>query len=473
MSMTVKPYPNYKDAGVSWLGKIPAHWQVQPGFSVFRPKQQKNTGMVETVVLSLSYGRIIVKPEEKLHGLVPTSFETYQIIEPGDIVIRPTDLQNDKTSLRVGLVRDRGIITSAYLCLRVAGPIIPEYGYLLLHTYDLKKIFYGMGSGLRQNLDFTDLKRMPVIVPPHEEQERIVAFLDNLDRHVNRFIRDKRRLIALLNEQKQAIIRRVVTRGLDPTILLKPSGVEWLGEVPAHWKIVKLGHRFRCTSGLTPSRGSSSYFGGEIPWVRTGELTNSDIKKTQEHITREAVEIYSMNLLPKDTLLIAMYGQGQTRGRTGLLKIEATTNQACLAILPNYQVAYPKYVQYWFISQYSHLRYISESRNATQPNLNGQMIKNQRLLLPPVDEQVRLVEDIEEKTQQVDTAITRCQREIELIREYRVRLITDVVTGKLDVRSMKLPTVDEMGAPDEPLMDDAVEEGGELELVEEGTYADN
>ena len=223
-----------------WLGEIPAHWRVQPGFSTFRQKQQKNVGLVESTVLSLSYGRIIVKPVEKLHGLVPASFETYQIVNPGDIIVRPTDLQNDWTSLRVGIARDRGIITSAYLCLQPIAALSPDYLFYLLHSYDLLKVFYGMGSGLRQNLDFSDLKRMPVVVPPPSEQAAIVRFLEHIDRRVNRFVSAKRRLVALLNEQKQAIIHRAVTRGLDPDVQLKPSGVAWLGDVPEHWAVKKL-----------------------------------------------------------------------------------------------------------------------------------------------------------------------------------------------------------------------------------------
>jgi len=109
------PYPAYKDSGVPWLGKVPEHWEVLPGHGCFVERKQPNIGLMETTVLSLSYGRIVVKPEDKLRGLVPASFETYQIVDPGDIVCRPTDLQNDQNSLRFGLVRNRGIITSAYM----------------------------------------------------------------------------------------------------------------------------------------------------------------------------------------------------------------------------------------------------------------------------------------------------------------------------------------------------------------------
>jgi type I restriction enzyme R subunit len=247
----LKPYAEQKNAGVSWLGKVPAHWEIKPGFAAYREKQQKNRGLVEKRVLSLSYGRIVIKSEEKLHGLVPESFETYQVVNPGDIIIRSTDLQNDWNSLRIGLVRDRGIITSAYICLNMVGPLLPEYGYQQLNAFDLMKVFYGMGSGLRQNLDFSDFKRMPILIPTHEEQSAIVRFLDNTNGRIERAIQAKNKLIALLNEQKRAIIQRAVTRGLDPHVSLRPSGIPWLGDIPSHWEISRVKNEFRC---LNPPR---------------------------------------------------------------------------------------------------------------------------------------------------------------------------------------------------------------------------
>ncbi len=273
----LKPYPFYKDSGVPWLREIPGHWGLNPGFSTFKQKQCKNTRMIETTVLSLSYGRIVVKPVERLHGLVPASFETYQVVNPGEIIIRPTDLQNDWNSLRVGIARNRGIITSAYLCLKTVGPLIPDYGYLLLHAYDLKKIFYGMGSGLRQNLDFTDLKRMPVLIPPREEQSAIAAFLAYADHRINRLIRAKRRLIELLNEQKRAIIHRAVTRGLDPNVRLKPSGVEWLGDVPEHWKVRRIKQVSKILRGKFSHRprNDPDMYDGPYPFIQTGDVSRA------------------------------------------------------------------------------------------------------------------------------------------------------------------------------------------------------
>jgi type I restriction enzyme, S subunit len=175
MSLPLKPYPSYKDSGVAWLGPVPEHWEVRPGKACYREKKDANTGLKETTVLSLSYGQVVVKPEERLHGLVPASFETYQIIEPGDLVIRPTDLQNDQNSLRFGMSQHRGIITSAYMCFITTDVMDHQYGHLLLHSYDLKKVFYGLGSGLRQNLDWQDFKYLPCCVPPLLERVSKVA----------------------------------------------------------------------------------------------------------------------------------------------------------------------------------------------------------------------------------------------------------------------------------------------------------
>jgi type I restriction enzyme S subunit len=148
MISELKPYGKYRDSGLQWLGPIPEHWEARPAFNVFVPNRERNRGLKERTVLSLSYGRIIIKPTEKVRGLVPESFETYQIVNPGDIVLRTTDLQNDHASLRVGMVRNRGIITSAYLALCVKPGLTPEFGYQFLNVWDSTKAIYGHGSGL-------------------------------------------------------------------------------------------------------------------------------------------------------------------------------------------------------------------------------------------------------------------------------------------------------------------------------------
>ena len=205
-----------KPSGVEWLGHIPAHWRQLPGKVCYRERKKVlNTGMRENTVLSLSYGQIVVKPPEKLHGLVPASFETYQIVDPSDIIVRPTDLQNDWNSLRFGLCRHHGIITSAYMCLHTKDVVSREYGYLLLHAYDLKKVFYGLGSGLRQNLRWSDFKYLPCLVPPLPEQEAIAEYLDKETTNIDTVLDGTRREIELLQEYRTVLIADVVSGKVD------------------------------------------------------------------------------------------------------------------------------------------------------------------------------------------------------------------------------------------------------------------
>ncbi len=209
------PTVRLKPSGVEWLGDIPEHWGLLPGLAVLREKKDKNAGLRETRVLSLSYGQIIIKPVEKLRGLVPESFETYQIVNPGEIIIRPTDLQNDQRSLRVGLVRDTGIITSAYLCLKTLPIVTCEYAYQLLNAYDVQKVFYQLGSGTRQNLKFADFKRLPILIPPEPEQVAIVAFTSAETMNIAATIYRATREISLLREYRTRLIADVVTGKLD------------------------------------------------------------------------------------------------------------------------------------------------------------------------------------------------------------------------------------------------------------------
>lgn len=204
-----------KPSGIPWLGDVPEGWEVKPLLACYKERNTKNSGMVETTVLSLSYGRIIVKPLEKLRGLVPESFETYQVVDPGNIIVRSTDLQNDQKSLRIGIARDRGIITSAYMCLQTIGGMTSEFGYQILNTYDLLKIIYGYGSGLRQNLGFADIRRMPVPLPPTDEQTEIVEFLTQATEEASRAIEHMGNEIALIQEFRTRLIADVVTGKLD------------------------------------------------------------------------------------------------------------------------------------------------------------------------------------------------------------------------------------------------------------------
>ena len=200
-----------KDSEVGWIGEIPESWEIVPGFTVYKENKTKNTGMKDDRVLSLSYGKIVVKPKEKLTGLVPESFETYQIVKPRDIIIRCMDLQNDQTSLRTAISINDGIITSAYLNLNVINTFNSEYLHYYLHSLDITKVLYKFGSGLRQNLSYEDFKRLSIAQPPKQEQQQIVDFIRNQTSKIDNAIDLQQKPIDKLKEYKNTLIDSVVT----------------------------------------------------------------------------------------------------------------------------------------------------------------------------------------------------------------------------------------------------------------------
>lgn len=435
MIADLKPYPAYKDSGLAWLGQVPEHWELRPAFGAFVPNKERNLGLREKTVLSLSYGRIVIKPPEKLHGLVPESFETYQIVNPGDIVVRTTDLQNDHTSLRMGMVRNRGIITSAYLALHPKPGINPDFGFQFLHVWDTSKAIYGYGAGLRQSLGFSDFKRMPVVVPSPEEQAAIVRFLDWANARLDRTIRAKRQVIALLTEQKQAIIHRAVTRGLDPNVPLKPSGIAWLGDIPAHWEV-------RCAKQVCSAiidcknRTPDLIDGGAFTVVRTTNIKQGKFNPKGSYAT--------------DLRNFTIWTQrGAPRVGDVFFTREAPVGEACMVPdIPNlcmgqrmmYFRPNPKLLDGEF---FLHTIYGPVVRTYIQVEVNGSTVGHLRLgqvtaiplLWCPLDEQREIVAHIAKESKPQETAISRLSREIDLLREYRTRLVADVVTGKLDVRA--------------------------------------
>lgn len=204
-----------KTSGINWVHEIPNDWSILFLSQVAEEQCIKNKGMLENNLLSLSYGRIIKKDINTTEGLLPASFEGYQIIYPGNIILRLTDLQNDHKSLRTGLVKEKGIITSAYTCLKVHDNILPEFLRLQLHTADLCKVFYGMGGGVRQSIGYKDIRRMLIFVPSIKEQEQIVAEINEKCEPIQNCCESISIEVATLQELKNRLISDVVTGQID------------------------------------------------------------------------------------------------------------------------------------------------------------------------------------------------------------------------------------------------------------------
>lgn len=207
----LNPDVEMKDSGIEWVGNIPAHWDVRPLYYYFAERKKKNYLGQEQNLLSLSYGKVIRKDINTSEGLLPDSFNGYNIIEPGDIVLRLTDLQNDKRSLRTGLVKEHGIITSAYVTLKAAKEVVPEYFHYLLHAYDVMKVLYNMGNGVRQGLNYSELSKMHIVAPPIDEQKNIAAYLDAKCKEIESIIESKKQQLTVIDSYKKSLIYEYVT----------------------------------------------------------------------------------------------------------------------------------------------------------------------------------------------------------------------------------------------------------------------
>ena len=201
-----------KDSGIEWIGEIPEGWEIKYFVQLFSQVKNKNIGLREKNLLSLSYGKIKQKSIETVGGLLPDNFEGYNIIDRNDIVLRLTDLQNDQHSLRVGLSHERGIITSAYCSIRVRGAESPNYLYYYLHTFDIAKGFYGMGSGVRQGLNWDGLKYIKILLPPQYEQDRISVFLNQKTLEIDSMLSKTISSIEEYKKFKQSVITQAVTK---------------------------------------------------------------------------------------------------------------------------------------------------------------------------------------------------------------------------------------------------------------------
>lgn len=229
-----------KDSGIEWIGDSPIDWNKFTIGQLFEQVKQKNTGLIEKNLLSLSYGQIKRKDINSGNGLLPESFEGYNIIEKDDIVLRMTDLQNDKTSLRQGIAEERGIITAAYITMRAIHKVSPRFVYYQLYGFDVSKGYYGMGSGVRQGVNWKDIKKLSLILPNLELQNEIAKFLDEKTALIDDIITDTKQTIEKLKSYKKSLITEIVTNGIKKDVKMVPTEIDWIDEIPEGWEVAKI-----------------------------------------------------------------------------------------------------------------------------------------------------------------------------------------------------------------------------------------
>lgn len=414
-----------KDSGIEWIGAVPATWEIHPIYFYFSERKNKNIFGKEQNLLSLSYGHIIRKNINTVGGLLPESFNTYNIVEANDIIIRPTDLQNDKRSLRTGLCNEHGIITSAYIALKPITDVNVSYVHYLLHTYDIMKVFYNMGNGVRQGLNYSEFSKLMLFLPPMAEQSSIAEFLDKECSELNSLISDIQQQIETLEEYKKSLIFEIVSKGTKKENLKSTSSDVWK-EIPEKWKLVDIKYIFEIVKRIAGQEGYDVL-----------SVTQKGLKvKDTEHNEGQLAENYSgyQFVYPTDYVMNHMdllTGWVDCSTMFGVTSPDYRVFRLCDKEHNN--LAYFKYVMqccYMCRIFYSLGQGVS---NLGRWRLQTSAFNNFMIPVPPIDEQKEVAEYLDKKITEINGIIEDKHKQIETIEEYKKSLIFEYVTGKKEV----------------------------------------
>jgi len=397
---------------VRWFESVPERWVAAPLFAVAAERKASNRGLRETNLLSLSYGRIIRKDIGTNHGLLPASFETYQIVNPDDIILRLTDLQNDQRSLRSGLVNERGIITSAYLALALRG-VDSRFMAYQMRAIDMMKVFYSMGGGLRQSIGYGDLKRLPVLVPPVEEQRAIADYLDRESAKIDAFIAKNEELIALLAERRVAVVELAIRKHAAATAKL--------GILLRGLKDGTHGSFERVDSGF-PLLGARNVQGGRLEIDGQESLISEDDHRS----------IVSNGFPQRGDVLVVIVGA--TIGKAALYdRDEPSSFQRSVAFLRPGPLVTSKFLWYYTMTTAFQDEVWLRAKVSAQPGLYLGDVASIPVDLPDLPSQQALTAHLDVATAAIDRSIAVARRAIVLARERRASLVSAAVTGKLRV----------------------------------------
>lgn len=432
--MNYPAYPEYKDSGVQWVNNLPNGWRSAPVWTLFR--RTKALGFPDHELLSVY----------RDHGVVPKSsrddnfnkpsddLSAYQLVKRGFLVVNKMKAWQGSISVS----GHEGIVSPAYYVYAPTCDQNLRYMHFALRSSPMIASYASISSGVRPNqwdLDPQTFSRLQVPLPPLAEQSAIADFLDRETAKIDALIAKQEQLIATLREDRIATITHAVTKGLDPNAEMKDSGVEWLGEIPAHWACPQIGMLSSVGNGSTPARENPAYWSnGSIPWLNSSHVNRDEITEADQFVSELAVKECHLPMVEPGSVLVGLTGQGKTRGMSSLLLFRCTINQHLAYVTPRYDAVSAPYLRRVLDSAYDTLRDISDENGSTKGGLTCTAIRKLRIPLPPLHEQREITSYVSQRTAKLDALIAKSERMIGVLREYRSALITDAVTGKIDVR---------------------------------------
>ena len=435
----MKPYPKYKDSGIEWIGEIPAHWDVKPlKYMVAINKD----ALPETVshdqeIHYIDIGGVdssgnVASPESMLFKDAPS--RARRVVRQGDTIVS-TVRTYLKAIAYIGDSDPHLIASTGFAVLSPAEKTYSTYLYYLMSSQPVVDTICAWSTGVSYPaIAPSQLASISLWIGDIDEQQSIATYLDRKTKQIDGLIEKKQNQIDLLREQRTAVINEAVTKGLNPKAKMKDSGIEWIGEIPEHWNVSKVKWVAKTVkTGTTPPSGESKYFeGGVVPWYTPADFHDDQIglSKSSRAITEIAIDDGECVLYPSLTVMIV--GIGATLGKIGIAQIPSASNQQINSIVLSGDMNPYFFAYFLFVSTDAVKSY---SNAATLPILNQAQTKSIPVPVPPREEQDQIVEMIKSQTSESDTMIAKEERLIELLQEYRTSLISEVVTGKVDVRN--------------------------------------
>ncbi len=435
MSGKYKSYSDCKDSGIGWLGEVPNHWEpVRFKHVLFDKKKSSNP---ELPAGSISFGKVIYKKTESLSAETKHS---YQEVLSGEFLINPLNMNYDLLSLRTALSSINVVVSTGYIVLKNSDRLLKRYTRWLLQEFDVSHM-KTLGSGVRQTINYADIGNSYFYEPPKAEQEKIAALLDHETGKIDELIEKQRQLIKLLKEKRQAVISHAVTKGLNPDTPMRPSGVEWLGDVPEHWGVKKLRYIGSCQNGINIG---AEFFGSGYPFVSYGDAYKNETlpKQVDGLVQSSEADRETYSVLSGDVIFTRTSETIEEIGfsSTCLETIdEASFAGFLIRFRPKQEILDANFSKYYFRNILLRAFFIKEMNLVTRASLSQDLLKRMHVALPSTEEQKEIASYLDNKTEVFSRLMINANKTICLLKERRTALISAAVTGKIDVRGWQVP----------------------------------
>lgn len=420
----MKAYPKYKPSGIDWLGEIPSHWE----------KSRLKYFINQITTPSTAKRKVALENIESQTGRYIASNSEFEgdgvEFAIGDIVygkLRPY-------LKKVWLAEFEGNAVGDFFVYRVKENANNNYIKWLFLTEDFTSIVNQSTNGAKMPRVSSDfIKDLDYFLPPIEEQEAIATYLNDMTGKVDALIAEKQKQVDDLRSYRTSLITETVTRGLNPDVPLRPSGIDWLGDIPEHWEATKLKYVSTVQTGSTPSTSVEKYWNNPVKnWFTPGDFNTFRLSYSNRRVSDSAFNEGACRLFPKNSTLLV--GIGATLGKVGITTVECSANQQVNVITFNDKI-YPLYGAYYLSSCNDAINSVSNA--STLAILNQEQTKQFPIIIPPIDEQQAIAEFLDKKTEKIDALIDELNKQLDELAEYKKSVISEAVTGKIDVRDWK------------------------------------